>query len=129
MPLPIALTISGANSVHKTMKDLRKTELKIARKVLSQGLRKGGKITLQQAKANVAVRTGALKRGLKLRVAKNSKREYVRYRVFNDPNQFYANFLESGTDFIKARHALRRATNSTRNQVIQIVNNELRANL
>lgn len=113
-------------SHEKARKALRDLEYKLTKKLLSTAVRAAGKETLSDAKAAVPVRTGLLKKSMKLRVAK-AKKPYVRFKVTNAPEAYYGLWVEVGSSRQKAQHELHRLESRTQAELSKYVGAALSA--
>jgi HK97 gp10 family phage protein len=112
------VTIRGDRELIKKLGTLRKTQ---AKKAIRKGSRAGSKIIQAAAKQNVPVKSGALKKEIKVRALKRSRRwtgTLVNTRVAEGPT-YYGGFVEYGTKRMKARHFLTDAVESTKAQAGQ----------
>lgn len=91
------MKVIGAKEVERKLKEL---EPKLAKKVLKRGLRAGAKIVRKAAQSKAPIKTGGIKKGIKVRAGK-TKKGFISIRVgvgnqwFTGPN-FYAAFVEFG---------------------------------
>lgn len=104
-------------------------EPKVARKVVRQAVRKGGKTLLQATKAKVPVDTGKLKKFIKLRSEKNKRKSgRIGVRVWPplredldiDPSDrhYYPAVVEFGSQTVPARSYLRAALNENAAKIL-----------
>ncbi len=73
----ISLTVQGAAALRRQLERLPNN---VGKKVVIQSLREGAKLIQRQAKTNVSVKSGKLKRSIRVRVAKGNKKG--NYAVF-----------------------------------------------
>jgi len=96
--------LEGADQLRKKLLDLDK---KVARKISSQALRAGAKIVLERARQLVPVKSGTLKRSLKVRAGKRKggRISFVVQTKAGDyrGETFYGSFLEFGHKVGKRR--------------------------
>lgn len=129
----IDVSVEGAEEV---LRELEARGKKIASKGLRKALREGGRPFLAAAKANVPVRTGALKKSLRLRAGRRS-RKWISFVVTTSKEskgnlfvgkQYYAGFVEFGAPRrgIKPSGFLRRAFEARKEEAKGIVIKELR---
>jgi HK97 gp10 family phage protein len=95
------LEIRGVDEIARAFRELPKTA---AKKVIRQGVRAAARVALAQARTTVPVRTGALKRDLKVRAApeKLRRRGIIALDVLMGEGDykgrsFYGSFVEYGT--------------------------------
>jgi len=81
-------------------KSLLQLETKVAKKVVRQALRAGGKILLKAVKQKVPVDTGELKKNIKVKAGKRKKGQASIFVGTSEKNYsgpyFYASFVEYG---------------------------------
>ncbi len=118
----MSINIVGAKELEKKLGGMEKN---VARKIVKDVLRKAMKPLLADAKSRVQVKSGFLKKNLKIRTMKKKKH---RYGVFVGVGQkwyvgkaFYGAFLEFGTSKMAARPFLRPAFDGTKKRVENIV--------
>lgn len=131
--LRVTYKLEGAETLFK---DLEAMGDRIAKKGLRKALREGGRPFLRQAKLNVPVRSGALKKSLKLRAGRRS-RVWMSYVVTTSKESkgnlfvgkhYYAGFVEFGAPRrgLMPSGFLRRAFESRKEESKKIVADELR---
>lgn len=112
------MTIKGTE---KALKKLKRTEQKIARKVLSTALRNGAKEIRKEALVDFPINSGNAKKNLKVRTRK-AKKGYVRYQVrsyaLNKKGKPYYMWVEAGTKMIMARNHVKKANAKVEDRVI-----------
>ena len=108
-------------------------EPKLQKKILRSSLRKAARPIQQAAKQNVPVQSGDLRRSIKIRAAKRSRRtrNQVGIRISTNSGDnlfqgqtFYGGFLEFGTSRIAPVAFMKRAFDETRGQVMAIMREE-----
>lgn len=123
----MSINIEGAKELEKKLKSF---EPKLGRQIVKQALRNGAKVILAAAKANVPVRSGALKKSLKVRAMKKRRHSYGVMVATSDDwfkgEQFYGAFLEFGTSRMAARPFVRPAFDSEKDTAEKIIINDLR---
>jgi HK97 gp10 family phage protein len=90
---------------------LQRLKTKDAKAAIRKGSRAGIKKILPLAKANAPVRTGTLKKNLKVKAIPRS-RKYVGTQIkldYTGPT-FYGAFVEYGSKHVQARHFMQKAT-------------------
>lgn len=101
------ISVTGDKELLDKLGKLRKTQVA---KAIRKGSRAGSKIVQAKAKENVPVVSGALKREIKVRALKRSRRwtgTQVTMRVAGGVP--YGSFVDLGTKRMKARHFVERA--------------------
>lgn len=92
------IEVSGAQDLAKL---LRALPAKVAKKILRKALREGAKLIQQEAVARAPVRTGTLRKNIKVRAATRLKRGNIGVQVLAGKGDylgdvFYASFIEFG---------------------------------
>ena len=93
----VGLSITGIKKIDRKLKKLDK-EVTQSKKVLRRALREGTKIIQREAQARCPTDEGDLKKSLKVRAGKRS-RKHIRYVVISrseDLTPFYSAFVEFG---------------------------------
>jgi HK97 gp10 family phage protein len=90
----MAIQITGIKDIDKK---LTKLGAKVTKKILRKAMRPVMKEVQKTAKSLVPVDTGNLKKGIKVRSAKRS-RKYIGLDVRTDDDNFIAKFVEYGTE-------------------------------
>lgn len=114
--------VIGLEGFDRKLKDL---EAKLAKKIVRQALRAGGKIVATKAKALVPVDTGALRKSIKVRAAKG-RRGTIGIRVATGTRQELGIdasdrwYYPAVVEYLSTSY-LRAAADSTRDQVIREV--------
>lgn len=123
MPKQRADVLTGDRELDRL---LASVEAKKVKPALRKGAREGAKETAAQAKANVPTDSGALKRSIKVRALKRSRKtkHLVGARVVTGEGLFkgdnyYGGFVEFGTSKMKAKPYLRPAANQSKQRVFQ----------
>lgn len=101
----------------KEMEDLfKKLPEKFQRKILRRALMLGALQVRERARQLVPVDSGDLKRSIKARKPKGTKRGEIRREV--GATEYYAHFVESGTKKIKAQPFLKPALDETTPKIV-----------
>jgi len=110
------VTVKGVDKVNKKLDSLKK---KVLKKAIRKGSRAGAKIVQSKARDLAPVKTGALKKGLKVRALPRSRR-YVgtMVRLADTGEVFYGAFVDLGTHRIEARHFLKQAADDEKERAI-----------
>lgn len=100
------MIVTGIDEIDRRLKDL---EPKLQRKVIRQAMREGMKLVRDEAKRNAPVRTGMLRRAIKVRGATKPRRGVVQVEVRVGEGDFkgktfYAAFVEYGSKDAPGRH-------------------------
>lgn len=95
---------------------LRGLEPKLLKKAFRRTFRVLGKIAADATRANVPVKTGALKRSVKVRAVKRTRKGTVGVNVISGGKlagaEYYGHFVEYGTKKMAARRFMRHAYES-----------------
>ena len=101
---------------------------KLKNKVLRKALRQGGNILLRKARAYAPVKTGALRRGIKLRIdLRGTPSAIINVRIPSryrnkakgaKGGPYYSTFIELGTRKMAARPFLRPAFDASKEQAL-----------
>ena len=124
--------VIGLNLIERKLKNM---EPKLAKKIVRSSLRKAAKPVLQAAKANCPYLSGDLKKSLKVRALKKRKHSYAvgvsssNKKHWYKGDQFYAAFIEFGTNKMPARPFLRSAYDTQGERARKILINELKAGI
>ena len=98
-------------------RDFANLTAKMQRGVLRDALRSAARPVVASAKVKVAVKTGALKRGITQRVSvQGSKAQAI---IGFQRDQFYGAFLELGTSHQSAKPFLRPALDESQDKILQ----------
>lgn len=123
----MSVKIEGAKELEKKLLSF---EPKLGRKIVRQALRKAAKPILAKAKSLVPVRTGALKKSLRIRALKKRKHRYGVMVATSEGwfvgMEFYGAFVEFGTDKITAQPFVRPAFDAEKANAERIIRTELR---
>lgn len=127
----VGMEIVGLEEVERA---LRMLPAAAAKKAIRQALRIGGKMVLAQAKQNVPVASGALKKSLKVRAGKRTRKNVISIRVATADDwfkgdTFYGAFIEFGTVRIKAQHYVQRAYDQKKVAVSAMLRRTILANI
>lgn len=121
---PLSIKLHGEKELLKKLATMKGPELK---KALRKGLRAGAKIVQTASKSNVDVKSGRLKRSIKVRAGKRH-RTIVRLNVaaqFQSAEDFYGSFPEMGTKYIKApTEGMKRAASDRGKQALGLAIDE-----
>ena len=129
------ITVEGADKLEKALISL---EPKIARKLVRRTLRNAAKPILALAKSLVPVRTGRLKKSLKIRAAKRRKGRYgVRIQtgtrdelgIDEKTPYYYPAAVEYGTNTSPAQSFMRAALDSKKQAAKSIIEKDLRESI
>jgi HK97 gp10 family phage protein len=121
----VSLSVKG---LKETIKALETLEPKLHRKVVRTALRDGAKIVLAEAKATAPVKTGALKKSLKVKAGKKKRHGQsisVRTDKTQFPDQYYSAFQEFGTSKMPAQHMMEKAGDAKEQQVRETIIKQL----
>jgi HK97 gp10 family phage protein len=118
----VSFIITGFKEIDDKLKGLEK---KVQKKVTRQAMRKGLKPVLSEARANAPVDTGELRKGIKIKSGKGSRRQITMNVQTTDPN-YVGKFLEFGTRKMKAHPFMRPAYDTKGDQATAIALDELR---
>lgn len=105
---------------------------KAGARVENEALKKAGEVILNEAKNNAPQKTGKLKEGLKVSsVRKKNDNKYVLVGIQKGDNSniFYGKFLEFGTSKMPAKPFMAPAYESKKEEVKEIIKEELRRGL
>ena len=105
--------LTGDVDLARKLRGLKAVHAKAA---IRKGTRAGSKDVQAEAKRTVPVRTGALRRSIKVRALKKSRR-HVGHTVRLD--KFYGAFLEYGTKRITPREFLKQAAASIKDRAFR----------
>lgn len=124
----IGMKVTGTFALDRKLKAL---PTKVANGIKRKAARRAAKPVLEAARANMPVRTGALKKSLRIRSYKSRKKGIVGVRVVTSSKwfkgkTFYAAFLEFGTRYQPARRPLKRAAQATAGMAQRILIEETR---
>ena len=140
-----SIKLIGGKELDRKLKALPR---KVAKKILRQALRAGAKIILAQAKANAPVATGQLKKSLKVRAMKRTRKGTVGFKVQTKAgdfkgDEFYGSFLEYGfrrgkrpgkgaeytREIVPAQPFMRPAFDSKKDEAVAVISKELSAKI
>lgn len=128
--MQIVVNVEGAKELEKKLLSL---EPKLGRKIIRQALRKGAKLILNQAKANVPVDTGDLKKSLKVRAMRKRRHRYgvmvATSEGWFEGEQFYGGFIEFGTHKMAAQPFVRPAFDSEKDAAEKTIVDEIKQGL
>jgi HK97 gp10 family phage protein len=114
----VKITLAGDRELLAKLGKLKKTQ---ARKAIRKGSRAGSKVIQAQARENAPVKSGALKKEVKVRALKRSRKwtgTQVTTKVEGGPT-YYGGFVEFGTKKMKGRFFIRRAVEQVQQQAGQ----------
>lgn len=112
--------LSGFGGLDRKLKKLPED---IAKKALKKAVRAGGQVILDDASRRVPVRTGRLKKSLRVKVRKSSRHGAIAKIGTNAP---HAHLLEFGTVRMGARPYMRPAFDSKREAAVDEICKELK---
>jgi HK97 gp10 family phage protein len=112
--------IDGLNETRKLLKDLPR---KLQTGALRSGLRAGAKIVRDEARTLVAVKTGGLKRSIRI-IARRMKKGTITVSVGSSLK--YAHLLEYGTVRTRANPYLRPALDGKASAAVNAVSTQVR---
>ncbi len=120
------VTVTGAKELDRKLRDLAP---KLSKKIVRSSLRKAAKPVQARAKTIVPVRTGFLKKAIKVRAMRRSRvrmgvRATLEDRTFQDA--FYGKWVELGKHDSPGQHFMKRAADLTFPQSLQILTDEIR---
>jgi len=127
----MSIIITGDKEVDA---ELKKVEPKLAKKALRKAARKGAKIVQARMKQLAPVRTGKLRKAIKVRAQKRSRTQ-LGARVISDSiirdgeKTYYGMAWEYGTKKITARPFIRPAAEASRQEVTDIFRKEVAAQI
>lgn len=117
--MSVRVTVKGTENLVRKLQTLKKTQSK---KAIRKGSRAGCKLVQAEAKANVPVRTGALRKEIKVRALGRKAKKWtgtqVTTKVEGGPT-YYGGFVELGTKKMAARHFIKRAFQSVKGSAEQ----------
>lgn len=109
----IEWNFSGVEEMKKLLKQLPE---KAAKRVLRNATRSAANVIKKEAAKRVVVRTGKLKKSLKVVESNYRDANGVRFRI--GPTQFYAHLVEFGTTHSQAKPFLRPAYDESKQKVV-----------
>ena len=113
--MKVSVRVAGWAKVTSNIEEL---ERRITRGVMREALTKSGRIMAAKAKANAPVKTGALKRSLKMKVKTSRKKGVVVARIgAAGPPGRYLHLVEFGSSRIGPNPFMRGAFESTKEDV------------
>lgn len=122
-PKKVKVVVTGHRKIDRKLRGL---EPKVAKKVIRQSFRRNMKPVLTEAKALSPVDTGAMRKAMKLRAGKRSRKYAARMLITIRPEDIdrdvylladeapYPVYPEFGTEYQEAQEPLRRAANQSR---------------
>ncbi len=124
----IGLKMTGQFSLDRKLKAMPR---KIANGIKRKAARKAAKPVLEAAKANVPVKSGAMKKSLRIRAYRSRKKDIFGVKVVSGKkwfqgDQFYSAFVEFGTRFAPPKYPLKRAAQATKSTAQKILIEELK---
>jgi len=115
----------------KLQKRLRKMEPKLRKKLTRKAIRKAGKVVHEAAKERVPKESGDLKKSIKLRALKRSRKNKHRVGVrvisggrFFQGEYYYGGHVEYGTSDTAAEPYMRPARDNHKDQVLLVFRTE-----
>lgn len=129
--MAVSGTISGLEPLLKKLKTL---EPKIAKKVLRQSLRAGAKIIQTAAKAKAPVKSGQLRKAIKVRAQKRTRRGTIGVNVSVGEKDFagevfYGSFIEFGSSKMPARPFMKPAFQENKAAALQVIQDGIAAGI
>lgn len=119
--MTVKFEVQGLAALDKAVRQLPKN---IQKRVMKTALRAGGRVIAKEAKQNVPVGTGDLKKSIKI-VTGKSKKDGALIFVTTTKDAFYSHMIEFGTSKMKAQPFLRPAFDSTQKEVMNAIGNKL----
>nr|WP_269205805.1 HK97-gp10 family putative phage morphogenesis protein [Clostridium botulinum] len=119
------MELEGMDSLIRKLEDMGKAGTRVENKAL----KKAGQIIVDEAKNNVAVRTGKLKEGLKVSgVRKKGGHKFVLAGIQRGDNSkiFYGKFLEFGTSKMTSKPFMAPAYESKKDEAKEIIKQEIK---
>ena len=124
---------SVLKDIEAIKKSLSKVQKSVAGKVLRKGMREGLKLIAQKAAAEAPVKTGRLRRAMKVMAMKRKagrigftlmpKRKYL--KIADGSEHYYPAYQEYGTPKMKGKHFMKRAylsgANSARDTALRLI--------
>lgn len=121
------------DGIEEISRAFRELEPKLARKVIRQAARKGLKPVLRAIKKSVPVRSGALKKLVKIQAAKRRRRGVISLTVnINSDRQgkaFYGAFLNYGTKKMDQRAFMQKSFKETKAEAAAVTTAEILAGI
>ena len=128
----VTMVLTGDKALNRKLKKLTGKD---AKAVVRKATRPALKPVLQEARADAPVKTGQLKKNIKIRALPRS-RSSLGSRVTsglgknaNSGDAFYGAFLEYGTKRIEAKRFMKGAAEKKRSQVLNIYKKEVGQNI
>lgn len=121
----VKFKMTGLDELDKAVKKLPD---RIQKRVLSGALRAGGRIMQKDAKARVPVKTGKLKKSIKVMSGKSNPNAPIGVAnavVFVGVQAAHGHLIEFGTKNVTAKPFLRPAFDSTQEAVLTAIGNKL----
>lgn len=115
------------NELNSFYTRLMSVEKKVRNKIARQALREAGRPMLADAKRFAPVKTGALRKSIKMRKNKKKSRKEIAYKIFGDIK--YALAVEFGHDNVPPKPYLRPAFDANKEKFFQILTDELERGL
>lgn len=115
------LVLLGVPELHRALKDF---DVSVHKKVIRYAVRQAAKPVLDAARRLVPVRTGALKRSLRIRALRRQRKrtsigvQVVTGRDFFKGDTYYGGMVEFGTRHMAPRPFLRPARDQAKDQAI-----------
>lgn len=118
----LSVEITGLKELDRALQELA---WPAARRALRKGMRRGANVIRNEARANVGVDTGFLKRQIRTR-ERSEQDGQMRFAVEVPRGAFYGRFLEFGTSKMAARPFMRPAAESKAEDAVMATRDALR---
>ena len=115
--MKLSFSIKGADRVARKFRALEKLAKKDQKKCIRKGARAGAKIIQKQAKQNAPKDKGELRKSIKVRSLKRSRR-WVGARVVTDVRHAWP--VEAGTEKVEAKKYMEKAQTSKKEQAKKV---------
>jgi len=136
----VRIKLEGAADFEKALDQL---VAKVARKIVTQPIRKGTKTIAENAKARTPVRTGAMKKAITVRASKTKRRGEISFNVIFDTKRysrlvshskagrrfFYPAAIEYGTSRQAAKPFMRPAFDAQKAPALRTIMNDIRCGI
>jgi len=124
------IEIEGVKKLEKRLKSL---EPKVGKGIVRGALKDAAKPLLQEAKERVPVKSGDLKKSLRVRTMKRKKGRYGVEMATKDGwfkgDQYYGAFLEFGTKNMPAKPFMRPAYDNKKDEAASIIKSRIKSGL
>jgi HK97 gp10 family phage protein len=112
-------------SISRVFDDLKKLESSLAKKIIKKGQRAGAKLLAAEMRKNVPVKSGALKKTIKVRAGKRSKNKTSIQVSIGDNEAYYPGFVEFGKKNVPPNPFMKRSSDAVKDQVREAVANAI----